>query len=72
MIHVTAITLELTQTLASGEDQTIIVEVGDTDRIIQTEAWTNGAVGISDIIGTADSCLSHAKLRIASIEEGLV
>jgi hypothetical protein len=72
MITVTSLTLELTQTLESGERQTIIVEVNDTDEIVQTDAWTNGIVGFSDIIATATSCLSHAKLRIASIEEGLI
>lgn len=72
-ITVRSITLELTQTLPSGESQTLIVEVTDTDEIITTDPeWTNGTVGLSDIIGTATSCLSHAKLRIASIEEGVV
>lgn len=73
MITIRNITLELAQTLPSGEEQTIIVEVTGTDEIITTDpSWTNGAVGLSDLIGTATSCLSHAKLRIASIEEGLV
>lgn len=74
MIHIRTITLELSQTLPSGEEQTLIVEVtGQDEQIITADpAWTNGIVGLSDIIGTATSCLSHAKLRIASIEEGLI
>lgn len=72
-LEVRSVTLELAQTLPSGEEQTIIVEVNGTDEIITTDpSWTNGAVGLSDLIATATSCLSHAKLRIASIEEGLV
>jgi hypothetical protein len=71
MISVTAITLELSQTLPSGEEQRLIVEVNDTDEILQTEAWTNGTIGFSDIIGTATSCLDHGNLRLKAIKEAL-
>lgn len=71
-ITVRAVTLELTQTLPSGEEQTIIVEVTGTDEIITTDpSWTNGAVGLSDIIGTAITALDMAKGRIAKIAEGV-
>lgn len=72
MITVTTITMEVLQTLPSGEQQRLIVEVSDTDEILQTEAWTNGAVGLSEIIGTATLALDQAKGRIAAIaEEGV-
>lgn len=72
-ITVRSVTLELAQTLPSGEEQTLIVEVTDTDEIISADpAWTNGAITIADIMDTADSCLAHAKLRIAAIAEGVV
>ena len=71
MITVKAVTIELEQTLPSGEIQRLIVEANETDEILTSEAWTNGIVGFSDIISAATSCHAHANLRLRAIEGAL-
>jgi hypothetical protein len=72
MIHVRTITIELTQQLDTGEEQSLIVEYDGETPIISTDAWTQGRITIPDIIETADTCYATAKLRIAAIEESLL
>lgn len=65
------ITLEFSQVLDTGEEQTLIVEFDGETASMSTDAWTQGIVTLPDIIDIADTCIATARLTMTAIREGV-
>jgi hypothetical protein len=68
MIHVTSLTLELTQTLESGEEQTLMIEHDGEIATITTEAWTQGVTTMSHIAQATTEALATARIHLRVIQ----
>ncbi|HSG60864.1 MAG TPA: hypothetical protein VLA24_05445 [Pseudomonadales bacterium] len=71
MINVDNITIQFSQVLDTGEDQTLIVDHDGETASMSTDAWTLGNVTLTDMIEIADTCHATARLTITAIREGM-
>ena len=71
MIHVNNITIELSQVLDTGEEQTLIIEHDGKTPIISTQAWTQGSSTIPDMIEIADNAHTYIMSELAVYQGAL-
>jgi hypothetical protein len=72
MIQVQHITIQFTQVLDTGEDQTLIVDYDGKTASMSTDAWTQGELTIPQIIEIADTAHTQACNELAVYQGALI
>jgi hypothetical protein len=68
MIHVRNITIELTQQLDTGEEQSLIIEHDGETATMSTENWTQGVTTMSHIAEATTEALATARIHLRVIQ----
>ena len=68
MINVDNITIQFSQVLDTGEDQTLIVDHDGETASMSTDAWTLGDVTLTDITQATDEALATARIHLRVLQ----